>query len=88
MPITKGYQQLVDEAMAEVTTYSVDEVRVEPVDRRSKVSRGTTFTPTTAPAGCAAFATPMARRSIKRIGESSLRAMLLRSVSTLQVRST
>ncbi len=27
MPITKGYQQLVNEAMAEVTTYSVDEVR-------------------------------------------------------------
>jgi rhodanese-related sulfurtransferase len=26
MPITKGYQQLVNEAMAEVTTYSVDEV--------------------------------------------------------------
>lgn len=27
MPITKGYRQLVDEAMAEVTTYSVDQVR-------------------------------------------------------------
>ncbi len=27
MPITKGYQQLVDEAMAEVTTYSVEQVR-------------------------------------------------------------
>ena len=27
MPITKGFQQLVDEAMAQVTTYSVDEVR-------------------------------------------------------------
>lgn len=27
MPITKGYQQLVAEAMAEVTTYSVAEVR-------------------------------------------------------------
>ncbi len=27
MPITKGYQQLVDEAMAQVTTYSVQEVR-------------------------------------------------------------
>ncbi len=26
MPITKGYQQLVDEAMAEVTTYSVEQV--------------------------------------------------------------
>lgn len=27
MPITKGYQQLVAEAMAQVTTYSVEEVR-------------------------------------------------------------
>jgi rhodanese-related sulfurtransferase len=27
MPITKGYRQLVDEAMAQVTTYSVDQVR-------------------------------------------------------------
>ncbi|OOG49895.1 MULTISPECIES: rhodanese-like domain-containing protein [Comamonadaceae] len=27
MPITKGYQQLVDEAMAQVKTYSVAEVR-------------------------------------------------------------
>ena len=27
MPITKGYQQLVDEAMAEVKTYSVADVR-------------------------------------------------------------
>ena len=27
MPITKGYQQLVAEAMAEVKTYSVAEVR-------------------------------------------------------------
>jgi len=27
MPITKGYKQLVDEAMAEVKTYSVAEVR-------------------------------------------------------------
>jgi rhodanese-related sulfurtransferase len=27
MPITKGYRQLVDEAMAEVTTYSVEQVR-------------------------------------------------------------
>ena len=26
MPITKGYQQLVDEAMAKVTTYSVEQV--------------------------------------------------------------
>ena len=27
MPITKGFRTLVDEAMAQVTTYSVDEVR-------------------------------------------------------------
>lgn len=27
MPITKGFRALVDEAMAQVTTYSVDEVR-------------------------------------------------------------
>lgn len=27
MPITKGFQQLVDEAMAQVKTYSVDETR-------------------------------------------------------------
>jgi hypothetical protein len=28
MPITKGFQALVDEAMAQVITYSVDQVRV------------------------------------------------------------
>jgi hypothetical protein len=27
MPITKGFRQLVDEAMAQVKTYSVDEVQ-------------------------------------------------------------
>ena len=27
MPITRGYRQLVDEAMAQVTTYSVEQVR-------------------------------------------------------------
>ena len=27
MPITKGFRQLVDEAMAQVTTYSVEQVR-------------------------------------------------------------
>ncbi len=27
MPITKGYRELVDEAMAQVTTYSVEAVR-------------------------------------------------------------
>jgi rhodanese-related sulfurtransferase len=32
MPITKGYQQLVDEAMAQVTTYSVDQVRARAGD--------------------------------------------------------
>ncbi|MEO8120663.1 MAG: rhodanese-like domain-containing protein, partial [Rhodoferax sp.] len=32
MPITKGYRQLVDEAMAEVTTYSVAEVRARMED--------------------------------------------------------
>jgi rhodanese-related sulfurtransferase len=32
MPITKGYRQLVDEAMAEVTTYSVAQV-VDRLDR-------------------------------------------------------
>lgn len=34
MPITKGYRQLVDEAMAEVTTYSVAQV----VDRLAHAS--------------------------------------------------
>ena len=29
MPITKGYRQLVDEAMAEVKTYTVDEARAK-----------------------------------------------------------
>lgn len=29
MPITKGYQQLVSEAMAQVKTYSVDETRAK-----------------------------------------------------------
>ena len=32
MPITKGFQALVDEAMAQVTTYSVDEVRARLID--------------------------------------------------------
>ena len=32
MPITKGYQQLVDEAMAQVRTYTVDETRVRLAD--------------------------------------------------------
>jgi rhodanese-related sulfurtransferase len=34
MPITKGYQQLVAEAMAEVTTYSVAEVQARLGDAR------------------------------------------------------
>ena len=34
MPITKGYRQLVDEAMAEVTTYSVAQV----VDRLARAN--------------------------------------------------
>ena len=32
MPITKGFRVLVDEAMTQVTTYSVDEVKVRLVD--------------------------------------------------------
>ena len=32
MPITKGFRALVDEAMAEVTTYSVDEVKAKLAD--------------------------------------------------------
>ena len=32
MPITKGFRTLVDEAMAEVTTYSVDEVKARMAD--------------------------------------------------------
>ena len=32
MPITKGFQALVDEAMAQVTTYSVDQVRARLTD--------------------------------------------------------
>ena len=32
MPITKGFRVLVDEAMAEVTTYSVDEVKARMAD--------------------------------------------------------
>ena len=37
MPITKGYQQLVDEAMAQVTTYSVAQVRERLADGRLQV---------------------------------------------------
>ena len=33
MPITKGFRALVDEAMAEVTTYSVEQVRTCPEPR-------------------------------------------------------
>ncbi len=37
MPITKGYQQLVAEAMAEVRTYSVAEVRSRLADARVQI---------------------------------------------------
>jgi rhodanese-related sulfurtransferase len=37
MPITKGYQQLVDEAMAQVTTYSVDQVRARAGDAQMQI---------------------------------------------------
>ena len=37
MPITKGFQQLVDEAMAQVTTYSADEVRTRLGDGRMQI---------------------------------------------------
>ncbi|WP_114971900.1 rhodanese-like domain-containing protein [Rhodoferax ferrireducens] len=37
MPITKGYQQLVDEAMAEVKTYSVADVQARLDDARMQL---------------------------------------------------
>lgn len=37
MPITKGFQQLVDEAMAQVTTYSVEQVRARLADGRMQI---------------------------------------------------
>jgi rhodanese-related sulfurtransferase len=37
MPITKGYQQLVDEAMAQVTTYSVDLARARAGDVKVQI---------------------------------------------------
>lgn len=37
MPITKGFRQLVDEAMAQVKTYSVDEVRARLQDPRVQI---------------------------------------------------
>jgi rhodanese-related sulfurtransferase len=37
MPITKGYQQLVAEAMAQVTTYSVAEVQARLHDARTQI---------------------------------------------------
>lgn len=36
MPITKGFRALVDEAMAEVTTYTVAEVMAKSADANSK----------------------------------------------------
>jgi rhodanese-related sulfurtransferase len=37
MPITKGFQALVNEAMAQVTTYSVDEVRARLTDPKVQI---------------------------------------------------
>jgi rhodanese-related sulfurtransferase len=37
MPITKGFRALVDEAMAEVKTYSVDEVKAKLADPRTQI---------------------------------------------------
>jgi rhodanese-related sulfurtransferase len=37
MPITKGFQALVNEAMAQVTTYSVDEVRARLSDPKVQI---------------------------------------------------
>ena len=37
MPITKGFQQLVDEAMAEVTTYSVEQVCARLSDGKTQI---------------------------------------------------
>lgn len=65
MPITKGFRQLVDEAMAEVTTYSVEQVRqrldVDPtlqiVDIRDirELTDGTIVGATHAPRGMLEF---------------------------------
>jgi len=37
MPITKGFRTLVDEAMAQVTTYSVDQVRARLNDPKAQI---------------------------------------------------
>jgi rhodanese-related sulfurtransferase len=37
MPITKGFQALVDEAMSQVTTYSVDQVRARLTDAHVQI---------------------------------------------------
>ncbi len=37
MPITKGFRTLVDEAMAQVTTYSVDQVRARLSDPKVQI---------------------------------------------------
>jgi rhodanese-related sulfurtransferase len=37
MPITKGFQTLVDEAMAQVTTYNVDQVRARLTDAHVQI---------------------------------------------------
>lgn len=39
MPIIKGFRKLVDEAMAQVTTYSVDEVRARLNDPGMQIDR-------------------------------------------------
>ena len=39
MPITKGFRALVDEAMAQVATYSVDEVRARLHDPKVQIGR-------------------------------------------------
>ena len=37
MPITKGFRALVDEAMAQVKTYSVEEVQARQADRKVQI---------------------------------------------------
>ena len=37
MPITKGFQALVDEAMSQVTTYSVEQVRARLTDANVQI---------------------------------------------------
>ena len=37
MPVTKGFRILVDEAMAQVTTYSVEQVLAKMTDTRTQI---------------------------------------------------